>query len=1314
MQARFILVSAFYDGKLKKVGLKFYDTETETIRIVYDDSGFMPYFISTDPLDKLESLKGSRDDIAELQPITLADTIADRPIDATKVIVSDPLAISGDEKSGRPGLRDLVDAHEADIKTYLNYLYDNSLIPGTFFEDHRGRLVPSRFPRTQAAEKLLDKVLSAPDITDAGRKVFTEWVSLFDQPLPTFRILALDIETWNERMYKVPSTEAAEMPIIAVSLVGDDGLREVHVFARSDTKLETPGAVVIRHNTERALLEAVFKRVEEYPFLVTFNGDTFDLPYLHNRGRAMGLKSPFKVRRGKQGKGGEAGLNVGIHIDLYKFHSNKSIQNYVYEGVYHEYTLDAISQALLGESKVEIPTKGDMSALTYSQLLEYSIQDSLLTYKIATRKNQLALKLIALFSRTSMMPMDDVSRHGISTWIKSMFSFQLKERNILIPNKEELAAKGHASTQAMIKGKQYQGGMVVEPRSGIYFDVTVLDFASLYPSTIKNNNLSWETMNCNHEECRSNLVPNTPHWVCKKKQGMTSLLVGTLRDLRVSMYKPLSKDTSVSEDDRELANTVAQALKVYINACFTGDTYLVTPSGIKNIKEFRVGDEVFSVNPNTLSVERDRVIEVQQFQYQGDLYHFKDRRFLDLMVTPNHRMLVAGYSGGPNGRRGGLSAEFRTAEDVFSRTNMFIPETFASFIGNEIEYVSLLPTAQSIGATASVYPDGERLVNWFRRLPADLKSKIRRYGRVYKARTDRWSKFGSCYKIPAQALTEDDVGKILEKGGIVMFGNPHSSKVFARVNAKRLAKLCGWVVSEGSLSTTMPREYPNSNKRGTTRAVTISQSQGKGNPNGERFRGQIAELLDALQISYSSDRRGFYIANAVLYEFMASNCYTSARHTAATKRAPHFIFGSPELSIAFFTTAYSGDGTQGQALYTTKSRQLMEDIVILRTALGDKVHTKFDKTVYRVSFSNSRTILTRASHNKHRSVKKVPYDGIVYCVTTAKNHTVFAGRNGRFVPVGQSYGVQGYDKYGLFCVPVAEATTALGRYAIEKAIDKCKELGMGLLGGDTDSLFIDHPPRERIDQVIAWAHSTMKLDLEVDKVYRLALFTSRKKNYLGVLQNDKTVIKGLSGKKSHSPEFIRDTFKSVVAEITKIRTPADIGPTKVRLLQMAKDDYARLCDRGVPLKELAVHMKMKGSVDSYVKNTPQHVQAAKWLVSAGRDVNEGDTITFVKVRPQKVKKLDDDGNEVEEENVGLLESEPSKAEKKAKAQKVTAKPLEFVSADEVDYEKYKDMFISTFEQVYDALGVQLNDEVLSPPKPEQDITPSSSLDAFWG
>jgi DNA polymerase I len=179
------------------------------------------------------------------------------------------------------------------------------------------------------------------------------------------------------------------------------------------------------------------------------------------------------------------------------------------------------------------------------------------------------MKLILVLSRISSMPMEDVSRQGVSRWIRNFMHREHRKRHILIPNSEDiLAKKGKTSTTAIIKGKKYQGAIVVEPVPGVHFNVAVMDFPSLYPSIIKVWNLGYQSILCPHPECRTHMVPNTPHWVCTRERAMESLLIGALRDLRVSWYKSRSKDKSLPAEQRNWYNVAQGALKVILNASY--------------------------------------------------------------------------------------------------------------------------------------------------------------------------------------------------------------------------------------------------------------------------------------------------------------------------------------------------------------------------------------------------------------------------------------------------------------------------------------------------------------------------------------------------------------------------------------------------------------------------------------------------------------------------------------------------------------------------------------------------------------------------
>jgi DNA polymerase I len=120
----------------------------------------------------------------------------------------------------------------------------------------------------------------------------------------------------------------------------------------------------------------------------------------------------------------------------------------------------------------------------------------------------------------------------------------------------------------MIKGKKYKGAIVVEPVSGIHFNVVVVDFQSLYPSVIKYHNIGYSTINCKHPECFENKVAGTSHHICTKSLAMESVLIGSLKDLRVVIYKSKSKNKELSPEEQAWYSVVEQTVKVIMNASY--------------------------------------------------------------------------------------------------------------------------------------------------------------------------------------------------------------------------------------------------------------------------------------------------------------------------------------------------------------------------------------------------------------------------------------------------------------------------------------------------------------------------------------------------------------------------------------------------------------------------------------------------------------------------------------------------------------------------------------------------------------------------
>jgi DNA polymerase I len=583
---RVMLISAIYSGENQKVQLKFYDPNLHLIYFWQDKTDHKPYCYT-----KLEYQKRAEEIAAvekkfELKIIPKIDLMIDKEIQTIKIIAPDPLSIGG-----KGGIREKLNVWEANIKYHENYLYDSRLIPGSYYKREGDEIIEDPYKMSDIVYNALknflwDKILESKEArNDKYREYVREWADLLNQPIPEMKRIALDIEVDSEEG-RMPVPKEHDRKITAVGIVSNDGLRKVLLLEQD--KNPNDGTALIPEaemcKTEKELLEKTFDTIWSYSVLVTFNGDDFDLPYLYERSQDPAIdpinhtiipkeEIPLLVKRDsfiKRGIQAEAvQLKHGVHIDLFRTFQNRSIQIYAFSHKYSEYRLNAISEALLNDSKIEFD--GNISDLPIQKLAQYCLKDTELTFRLTSFNDNLLLKLLFAIARISRLSIEDLSRVGVNQWIRGMLFYEHRKINALIPHSEELRYKGHASSEAIIKEKKYRGGLVVEPTPGIHFNVSVVDFASLYPSIIKVHNLSYETVNCPHDSCSQDpdqKIIDTSYWTCKEKKGITSLLIGSLRDLRVNYYKQLSKDKIISPEERQLYTVVSQAIKVILNASY--------------------------------------------------------------------------------------------------------------------------------------------------------------------------------------------------------------------------------------------------------------------------------------------------------------------------------------------------------------------------------------------------------------------------------------------------------------------------------------------------------------------------------------------------------------------------------------------------------------------------------------------------------------------------------------------------------------------------------------------------------------------------
>jgi DNA polymerase I len=261
--------------------------------------------------------------------------------------------------------------------------------------------------------------------------------------------------------------------------------------------------------------------------------------------------------------------------------------------------------------------------------------------------------------------------------------------------------------------------------------------------------------------------------------------------------------------------------------------------------------------------------------------------------------------------------------------------------------------------------------------------------------------------------------------------------------------------------------------------------------------------------------------------------------------------------------------------------------------------------------------------------------------------------------INGSYGVFGSQNFPLFCLPVAESTTGIGQYSIKETIKKAETLGIKVLYGDTDSVFLLNPSQQQMGEITMWSKKELDLDLEEEKTYQFLALSERKKNYIGIYKNSKyTDIKGLVAKKKNTPEFIKKAFSEMIEILKTITNNEEFVKAKDEIIEIVRDNLKKIGKTNTfALEDYAINIGLQKDLKNYTKTIPQHVRAARELRDmTGRTFQKGETISFIK----------------------------SKGTSGAKA-------IELAKLQDLDIKKYKDLLKSAFEQVLDALGITFDE-----------------------
>ena len=410
-------------------------------------------------------------------------------------------------------------------------------------------------------------------------------------------------------LYESPEGIPGPEVIEGYDPIGDDGV-DIEVRAFDD---------------EAEMLDDYVTYIEETDpdYLTGWNFDDFDAPYLIDRidrlaSRHDELDSGRLSRVNEVWDSGWGGPNIKGRVVFDLLYAYQRTQFSELDS----YRLDAVGEEELGVGKERYPGDiGDLWEDDPEQLIEYNLRDVELCVELDRKQEIIPFwEEVASFVGCKL---EDATTPG-----DAVDMYVLHE----IHGEFALPSKGQQESE------EYEGGAVFEPISGVKEMVSVLDLKSLYPMCMVTINASPETkVDPDAYDDETYVAPNGTHFR-KEPDGMIREMVDELLEEREEK-KSLRNENDPGSDAYETYDRQQAAVKVIMN-CFTPDTDVLTPSGIRNIRDLDIGDEVYSLDPETMEMETKPVVETHEYpDYRGELVDIETSK-IDFSVTPNHRMLV--------------------------------------------------------------------------------------------------------------------------------------------------------------------------------------------------------------------------------------------------------------------------------------------------------------------------------------------------------------------------------------------------------------------------------------------------------------------------------------------------------------------------------------------------------------------------------------------------------------------------------------------------------------------------------------------------
>ena len=365
--------------------------------------------------------------------------------------------------------------------------------------------------------------------------------------------ICFDIETYNPLGIPRPDKD----PVIMISYA------DAQKGAMLTFKEVSKNFVTILSGEKEIISEFVnIIRRGDYDLIVGYNSSNFDIPYLMDRADAN--KVDFSISRyGEKARKEHHGLVETvkipgrINLDIYtvvKFVHIVGASEKLIKA--NRLTLGDVYAAITGDKKLmvekrEIWQMWDGPKEELDELSEYSMADSISLNKLFEFFMPLEIEI----SKVAGTTLAETSISTTGQLVEYILMRYARENNEMIPNKpSERDIKNRLSNPI-------EGAYVKSPEAGIYDNIAVFDFRSLYPSIIIAHNIDPSTI-CDDENKDHFSTPINTMF----KKSPTGIIPKVLRML-INERKEVKK--AYKEDPNNISlGARSQALKIIANSFY--------------------------------------------------------------------------------------------------------------------------------------------------------------------------------------------------------------------------------------------------------------------------------------------------------------------------------------------------------------------------------------------------------------------------------------------------------------------------------------------------------------------------------------------------------------------------------------------------------------------------------------------------------------------------------------------------------------------------------------------------------------------------